>query len=218
MPVDTHSRIRILMIDDHTLFRESVARLLAVEADFEIAGHCASADEALQIVATTSVDVVLLDYDLGNSKGTDFLAKAKGLGFHGTVLVVTAGVTELEAAELIRLGIAGVLQKHCSLAALAQSIRDVSGGKEYFEPGYLRSVLMGATAPQAEYRRKKLTERERQVLQHVFEGLANKEIAEQLQVSESSVKATLQQLFAKTGVRTRSQLVRTVLENYKGQV
>jgi two-component system, NarL family, nitrate/nitrite response regulator NarL len=77
---------------------------------------------------------------------------------------------------------------------------------------------VGATAPQAEYRRKKLTERERQVLQHVFEGLANKEIADQLQVSESSVKATLQQLFAKTGVRTRSQLVRTVLENYKGQL
>jgi two-component system nitrate/nitrite response regulator NarL len=56
------------------------------------------------------------------------------------------------------------------------------------------------------------------VLQHVFEGLANKEIADQLQVSESAVKATLQQLFAKTGVRTRSQLVRTVLENYKGQL
>jgi two-component system nitrate/nitrite response regulator NarL len=216
--VDTNSRIRILMVDDHTLFRESVARLLAAEPDFEIAGHCASADEALQIVAKTSVDVVLLDYDLGDGKGTDFLAKAKSLGFRGRVLVVTAGVTELEAAEMIRLGIAGVLQKHCSLAALAQSIRDVSGGKEYFEPGYLRSVLVGATAPQAEYRRKKLTERERQVLQHVFEGLANKEIADQLQVSESSVKATLQQLFAKTGVRTRSQLVRTVLENYKGQL
>jgi two-component system nitrate/nitrite response regulator NarL len=206
--VDTNSRIRILMVDDHTLFRESVARLLEAESDFEIAGHCASADEALRIVAKTSVDVVLLDYDLGDGKGTDFLSQAKNAGFRGRVLVVTAGVTELEAAEMIRLGIAGVLQ----------SIRDVSGGKEYFEPGYLRSVLVGATAPQAEYRRKKLTERERQVLQHVFEGLANKEIADQLQVSESSVKATLQQLFAKTGVRTRSQLVRTVLENYKGQL
>ncbi len=216
--MDTNSRIRILMVDDHTLFRESVARLLEAESDFEIAGHCASADEALQIVAKTSVDVVLLDYDLGDGKGTDFLARAKTLGFRGRVLVVTAGVTELEAAEMIRLGIAGVLRKHCSLAALAQSIRDVSGGKEYFEPGYLRSVLVGATAPQAEYRRKKLTERERQVLQHVFEGLANKEIADRLQVSESSVKATLQQLFAKTGVRTRSQLVRTALENYKGQL
>ena len=216
--MENDNRIRILMVDDHTLFRESVARLLAAETDFEITGHCSSAEEALAIVANAAVDVVLLDYDLGDSKGTEFLAKSKDLGFRGRVLVVTAGVTELEAAEMIRLGIAGVLQKHCSLAALAQSIRDVAGGKEYFEPGYLRSVLVGATAPQAEYRRKKLTERERQVLQHVFEGLANKEIADRLQVSESSVKATLQQLFAKTGVRTRSQLVRTVLENYKGQL
>jgi two-component system nitrate/nitrite response regulator NarL len=216
--METDRRIRILVVDDHTLFRESVARLLAAEPDFEIVGHCASAGQALTMVSKTPVDVVLLDYDLGNGKGTDFLFEAKPLGFTGRVLVVTAGVTELEAAEMIRHGIAGILQKHCSPAALAQSIRDVSGGKEYFEPGYLRSVLLGLTAPQAEYQRKKLTERERQVLQYVFEGLANKEIADRLQVSESAVKATLQQLFSKTGVRTRSQLVRTALENYKDQL
>lgn len=210
--------IRILIVDDHTLFRESVARLLAAEPDFAIAGHCASADEALRQVAQTPVDVVLLDYDLGEGKGTAFLTKAQGLGFTGRVLVVTAGVTEMEATEMIRHGIAGILRKHCSPAALAQSIRDVSRGKDYFEPGYLRSVLVGVTAAPAEYPRKKLTDRERQVLQFVFEGLANKEIADRLQVSESSVKATLQQLFSKTGVRTRSQLVRTALENYKDQL
>ena len=164
------------------------------------------------------MDVVLLDYDLGDAKGTEFLAKAQSLGFGGRVLVVTAGVSELEAAELIRQGIAGILRKHCSPAALAQSIRDVSAGKEYFEPGDLRAVLVGTATPQAEFRRKKLTERERQVLHYVFEGLANKEIADRLQVSDSSVKSTLQQLFAKTGVRTRSQLVRTVLETYRDQI
>ena len=211
-------RIRILVVDDHTLFRESVARLLAAEPGFEIAGHCASTGEALRLVAKTPVDVVLLDYDLGDGNGMDFLAKAHSVGFTGRVLVVTAGVSELEAAEMIRQGIAGILRKHCSPAALAQSIRDVSGGKDYFEPGYLRSVLAGIAAPVPEYQRKKLTDRERQVLQHVFEGLANKEIADRLQVSESSVKATLQQLFSKTGVRTRSQLVRTALENYKDQL
>jgi DNA-binding NarL/FixJ family response regulator len=211
------NRIRILVVDDHTLFRESVARLLAVEPDFEISGHCASAEEALRLVGQTPVDVVLLDYDLGENKGTDFLARAQSHGFTGRVLVVTAGVTEREAAEMIRQGIAGILRKHCSPAALAQSIRDVSGGKDYFEPGYLRSVLVEATAPRPEIPHKKLTERERQVLQFVFEGLANKEIADRLQVSEGAVKATLQQLFSKTGVRTRSQLVRIALENYRDQ-
>ena len=212
------SRIRILLVDDHTLFRESVARLLASEPDFEVVGHCAAAEEALEIVSRATVDVVLLDYDLGDSKGSEFLPKAQGLGFTGRVLLVTAGVSEMEAAEMIRQGIAGILRKHCSPAALAQSIRDVHGGKESFEPGYLRTVLMGMSAPQPEYQRKKLTERERTVLRFVFEGLANKEIADRLQVSESAVKATLQQLFSKTGVRTRSQLVRTALENYKDQL
>ena len=214
--METPKRIRILVVDDHTLFRESVARLLAADPGFEIAGHCASAGEALRLVAQTPVDVVLLDYDLGDSKAMDFLAKAQGAGFTGRVLVVTAGVSELEAAELIRQGIAGILRKHCSPAALAQSIRDVSGGKDYFEPGYLRSVLAGIAAPAPDFQRKKFTDRE--VLQYVFEGLANKEIADRLQVSESSVKATLQQLFSKTGVRTRSQLVRTALENYRDQL
>ncbi len=134
------------------------------------------------------------------------------------MLVVTAGVTELEAVQLIRQGAAGILRKHCSPAALAESIREVHSGRDYFEPGYLKSVMAGIAAPAPEYRRKKLTERERQVLQYVFEGLANKEIAERLQVSESAIKATLQQLFTKTGVRTRSQLVRTALEHYKDQL
>src|ERR1035438_10574017 len=127
--METPSRIRILVVDDHTLFRESVARLLAAEPDFEIAGHCASAGEALRLVAKTPVDVVLLDYDLGDGKGTDFLAKAQSVGFAGRVLVVTAGVSELEAAAMIRQGIAGILRKHCSPAALAQSIRDVRDRK-----------------------------------------------------------------------------------------
>ncbi|HUO33217.1 MAG TPA: response regulator transcription factor [Bryobacteraceae bacterium] len=210
--------IRIAVVDDHALFRESVARLLAAEPDFEIVGECASAEEAVRLVAKTPVDVVLLDYDLGEDKGSGFLAMARSVGFEGRVLVVTAGVTEMEAAVMIRQGIAGMLRKHCSPAALAQSIREVHSGKECFEPGYLQSVLAAVTAPQPEYQRKRLTDRERQVLRYVFEGLANKEIADRLQVSESSVKATLQQLFSKTGVRTRSQLVRTALENYKDQL
>ncbi len=75
--METGGRIRILVVDDHTLFRESVARLLAAEPDFEIVGHCASAGQALKLVSKTPVDVVLLDYDLGNGKGTDFLARPR---------------------------------------------------------------------------------------------------------------------------------------------
>jgi two-component system nitrate/nitrite response regulator NarL len=89
-------------------------------------------------------------------------------------------------------------------------------GEISLEEKYLKSLL--ETASRQSERRKKFTERDRQVLRGVFEGLANKEIAERLQISESSVKASLQQLFNKTGVRTRSQLVRIALEQYREQL
>jgi DNA-binding NarL/FixJ family response regulator len=97
---------------------------------------------------------------------------------------------------------------------LVDAIRDVLAGKVWFEQDYLHKIV-GRASTDGLPRTRKLTEREEQVLRGVFEGMANKQIADRLQVSESSVKATLQQLFQKTGVRTRSQLVRIALEQYR---
>jgi two-component system, NarL family, nitrate/nitrite response regulator NarL len=212
-------KTRVLIIDDHTLFRESVARLFQAEHDFEVR-HCGSVGEGLAIVAGWPPEVVLLDFDLGGETGASFLVKMQDTGFAGKVLLLTAGVTELEAADLIRRGISGIVLKHSSPAELSESIREALAGKVWFEQGYLKKVLEKAAAPDVRSSSftKTFTERERQVLSFVFEGLANKEIAGRLRVSESSVKATLQQLFEKTGVRTRSQLVRAALEQYKDQL
>lgn len=209
------NRVRVLIVDDHTLFRESVARLLQAEHDLDVR-HCGSVRECLAIIAEWPTDVVLLDFDLGNETGASFLAQAQGSGFEGKTLLLTAGVNELEAADLIRQGISGIVLKHSSPTELSESIREALAGKVWFEQGYLKKVLEKAAAPQsAPSSTRVFTERERQVLSFVFEGLANKEIAGRLHVSESSVKASLQQLFEKTGVRTRSQLVRVALEQYK---
>jgi DNA-binding NarL/FixJ family response regulator len=202
------AKVRILIIDDHALFRESVARLLMAEPDCDVVAHCASIDEALQALATTPVDLVLLDFDLGPQKGTEFIKRSQYAGFRGKVLIVTAGISELEAAELIRQGISGIFMKHSSAASLSQSIRQVMEGKVWFEQRYLTSAF--EVVPQ-----KKITPRERQVLHLILEGLGNKEIAARMEISESSVKASLQQLFHKNGVRTRSQLVRVALDRYK---
>ncbi len=211
-------KVRVLILDDHTLFRESVARLLHAEHDFEVK-HCGSVQEALTIVTSWPPDVVLLDFDLGNEKGSSFLTKASAAGFEGKTLLLTAGVNELEAVDLIRQGISGIVLKHSSPAELSQSIREALAGKVWFEQGYLKRVMEKASAAEnAAPGTKTFTERERQVLSFVFAGLANKEIADKLNVSESSVKASLQQLFEKTGVRTRSQLVRVALEQYKNQL
>ncbi len=211
-------QVRVLIVDDHTLFRESVARLLQAEHDLEVR-HCGSVDEGISILGSWATDVVLLDFDLGNEKGSSFLLKAQAAGFQGKTLLLTAGVNELEAADLIRLGISGIVLKHSSSSELSASIREALAGKVWFQQEYLKKVMERANVQEtATSSVRSLTERERQVLSLVFEGLANKEIADRLQLSESSVKICLQQLFEKTGVRTRGQLVRVAIEKFKDRL
>jgi two-component system nitrate/nitrite response regulator NarL len=214
MPETRGRTIRIVLLDDHALFRESVGRLLGADPGFEIVANCGSINEALAALRKEPIDIVLLDFDLGQRDGAQFLRSARELGYTGKVLVVTAGVDRDEAALLIRSGVAGIFTKHNSAALLAEGIRDVMAGKVWFDQQLLQEAITSA-GPQAANEGGQFTERERLVLSYVFEGLANKEIAERIKVSESAVKATLQQLFAKTGVRTRSQLVRVALEQYK---
>jgi DNA-binding NarL/FixJ family response regulator len=207
------AHIRLLLLDDHVLFRESLSRLLASEPDFEMAGHCGTASEALELLRQTHVDVLLLDFDLGDDLASHFSAAARTAGFEGKILIVTAGMTAAESSAALTSGASGIFLKHSSPSLLAQAIRMVASGQMWVDPKIVRMLAEGV--PQREDRslQSLLTSRERQVLQALFEGLTNKEIAAQLGVSESAVKATLQQLFQKTRVRTRSQLVRIALES-----
>jgi len=214
------TKVRILIVDDQTLFRESIARLLNTESDFEVIANCGTIPDALKIVSGTEVDLVLLDFDLGQQTGFDFFAEAKRIGFHGKVLIVTAGLSEVEGAELMREGGAGIFMKHGSAAALAQGIRQVMSGKVWLDQQYLRTIFDTPPAGKQGGRpqHQQLSERERRILNYILEGLTNKQIADRLDISESSVKATLQQLFDKAGVRTRSQLVRVAIEQYRDQI
>jgi DNA-binding NarL/FixJ family response regulator len=208
--------IRLLLLDDHVLFRESLSRLLASEPDFEMAGHCGTVSEALDLLRRTPVDVLLLDFDLGDDLASHFCGAARAAGFEGKILIVTAGMSAAESSFALTTGASGIFLKHSSPGLLAQAIRMVVSGQMWVDPKIVRMLAEGV--PQREDRslQSLLTTRERQVLQALFEGLTNKEIAAQLGVSESAVKATLQQLFQKTRVRTRSQLVRIALESSLG--
>lgn len=208
------ARAKILLVDDHALFRDSVARFLDDDTRLQVVGGCATLEEAKEFLLKCPVDLILLDFDLGQRDGVEFMRLAASVGYRGRVLLVTAGVDEGTAATLVKSGIAGVFFKHDPPAALLDAIHEVLAGKVWFDQNYLQKIV-GQAAETEPPRTRKLTEREQQVLVGVFEGLANKQIAERLQVSESSVKATLQQLFQKTGVRTRSQLVRIALEQYR---
>jgi two-component system, NarL family, nitrate/nitrite response regulator NarL len=209
------SMIRLLVIDDHELFREGISRLLQAESELEVVAHCGTSADAIRVIGSSKkIDVILLDWDLGHEKGADFLDQLRTTDFEGKVLLVTAGVSECDVPGLIRKGIAGIFLKHGSPAALIQGIRAAVEGRALFDQDVLRRALQ-QTADSDDKTRTKFSPRERQVLSFVFEGLGNKQIADRLRVSETSVKATLQQLFAKTGVRTRSQLVRVALEQYR---
>jgi len=202
-------------VDDHSLFRESLSRLLQSEADFRIVGHCASIGEALGVLDREAVDIVLLDYDLGEEQGLPFLERAKKNGFAGHVLMVTAGMDDGETLRALETGSSGVFLKHSPPAELVQAIHKVVRGEMWLDPRAVRAVVSGATGRSARQQTAQpLNTRERAVLKAVFEGFTNKEIAGQLNISESSVKASMQQLFDKTGVRTRSQLVRIALERH----
>jgi len=210
-------KIRILLLDDHALFREGLSRLVDSEPDLEMTGHCATVDKAIDILRQKTIDLVLLDYDLGKENGFQFIARALEMGFEGRFLIVTAGMSDAQSVQAVRLGVGGIFTKHSSPGSLARAIRKVMAGETWLDQTSVQALVEVTKRQETPDSNRPFTERENQVLQGVFEGFSNKEIGGRLDISESSVKAALQQLFHKTGVRTRSQLVRIALEKGFGR-
>jgi DNA-binding NarL/FixJ family response regulator len=201
--------IRLLLLDDHVLFREGLRRLLVSEPDFETVAECGTPGEALDVLSRSAVDLVLLDFDLEDDTGTRFISAAAAAGYKGKILMVTAGMSPLDISVARKLGVSGIFLKHNPPASLLEAIRVVAGGGVWIDPKLTSGTAGVHPSAPADH----LTPREQKVLRCVFEGLSNKEMAHQLGVSQSSVKATLQHLFDKMGVRTRGQLVRIAIEH-----
>ena len=203
--------IRLLLLDDHILFREGLRRLLVSETDFETVAECGTTGEALDVLSRCTVDVVLLDFDLEDDTGTRFIASATGAGYEGKILMVTAGMSPLDVSVARKLGISGIFLKHNPPNSLIEAIRSVAEGGLWMDPK-ISPAGTGDGTVNSSASTARLTPREQKVLRCVFEGLTNKEMAYDLGVSQSSIKATLQHLFDKMGVRTRGQLVRIAIE------
>lgn len=210
------SKTRLLLVDDHILFREGLSRLLASEPDFEIAGDCGTSAEALEMLQHTPVNVILLDFDIGTDHGAQLISAVRHAGYAGKILMVTAGMSAKESSIALKLGASGIFLKHSSPSSLAKAIRLVVSGEVWVDQKVIQLMAEEVHRSEETAVGPTLTEREQQVLQGVFEGLTNKEIASRLSVTEGAVKACLQQLFQKTQVRTRSQLVRMALESSLG--
>lgn len=209
---------RILIVDDHTLFRESLCRLLNGEPALHVVGEYGAAEPALRdLAAGLAFDVALIDYDLPAAGGTP----ASGLALCETIaaaypkarlLMVTAGMPAVETQYVVHTLKLGLFLKTEPIAELLLAIQRSARGDQWISSSAALSLLRVPVARSAQRGFHDLSSRERSVLRCVLEGLTNKEISHRLDISESVVKATLQRLFEHTGVRSRSQLVRIAIE------
>jgi len=207
--------VRLFVVDDHALFCQGLMRLLDDDPVFRIVGNAGSVEAAVEQVPQAQPDVLILDYDLGKDTALTLVRNFRERGLKFRTLMVTAGLPDHVAMELIGLGISGIFAKQRPLEELYQAIMDVANGKLVIEREYFQN-LVASTRAAADI--PPLSQRDKQILGFLLEGLSNKEMATNLRLSESAIKAAMQQLFAKTGVRTRSQLVRFALEYLKDEL
>ena len=207
--------IRILMVDDHSLFRESLSRLLETSTQFRVVGQCATISESLAAFSRTEFDVVLLDYDLGEESGFGLLKELRQRRSEAKILMVTAGLSDEATVQVMEAGASGIFLKHSNPDQLVTAIQQVANGEMWLDSAAVQGLLAGRRSRTENLdRARPLTSRQSEVLRGILDGLANKEIAWKLKTSESSVKAVIQELFHKAGVRTRSQLVRIAIERH----
>jgi two-component system nitrate/nitrite response regulator NarL len=216
MEVTGAQAINLLLVDDHAMFRQGLARVLEKEPGLKVVGQFGSAAEALAAVNESAATMVLLDVDLGRERALDFVLECKRNGFKGQILVVTAGTSDQEAVQLVQAGVAGILHKYHSTEELCNTIRRVAAGEVYLEQQYFASLYR--SADRTKIKHPHLTERDKVVLRFIFQGLSNRDIGERLRITESAVKSSLRQLFDKLGVRTRARLVKIALEQYRDQL
>lgn len=207
--------IRILITDDHSLFRESLSRFLRSTEGLRVVAECTTVDETMAALTETEADLILLDYDLGVEQGLTLLDELTKRKSETRVLIVTAGMPDSATRLAMEAGACGVFLKHNKLEQLITAIHRVAEGEIWLDKTLVRALVTpGKAAARTLEQSPPLTPRQSDVMRGILDGLTNKEIALKVNCSESSVKAVIQELFHKAGVRTRSQLVRIAIEKH----
>ncbi len=212
--------IRLLLVDDHTLFRESLRRLLEGEPGVTISGDFATAEDALVALREGLMfDAALIDYELGEqsgvqSNGLDLVRRIQLLKPDVRVLMVTAGMGTGDLVRAVTELNAGIFLKTEPTVELMLAIQRTVQGERWISSRASLTLMTSKDNSAVTERsgQEALSGRESRVLRGVLEGLSNKEIGAQMEMTESGVKAVLQKLFERTGVRSRSQLVRYAIE------
>lgn len=196
--------IRLVLLEDQVLLRTSLSKVFASEPDFELVGECATGSEAAELLGRAHADVALLDFQAFRSETVE-------ADPHARFLLIAGSADARDYAQALKLGASGIFLKSESAPRLVNAARAVAHGEVWIDPQVIQLIASGfpeeETAPAPG-----LSEREQKVLEGIVAGLSNRRIGENMSLSEGSVKAVVQNLFEKHGVRTRSQLVRIACE------
>ncbi len=201
-------RIRLFLLSDQSLFRASLARLLALEPGFELAGESPVGNGALGILKDSQPDIALLEFGSNTRQGVELIVAAASSGYMGKFFIITEMLDARSSAHALKLGVSGIFLKSDSAERLVAAIRTVANGEMWIDSQVIRVMADRFPTDEEPSHSEAFTERERKVLSGILGGLSNRKIGEDMNLSESSIKAVVQHLFDKTGVRTRSQLVR----------
>ena len=208
------SKIRIVIVEDHRIFREGLRLILNGEESFEIVGEAANGIQAIDVISGLKPDVVLLDITMPELSGIDtiplIIQKSPGT----KVLMLTASKEETKIFKSLKAGARGYLTKNATILELIKAIKVVNKGQLWIERKLFTSYFNGGIASDIsrEGRQEKLTPREQDVLHLLIKGLTNKEIADDLFISEKTVKSHLNKIFKKLNVSRRLGAILTAIK------
>jgi DNA-binding NarL/FixJ family response regulator len=190
-------QMRLIIADDHALFRQGLKSLLSLQPDTQVVAEIESSDDVARVVSATGCDVLLLDLQMDRWMMED-IPQLKRLT---DVIVLTASESAENGVRALRLGAKGLVQKRFAIETLMMALRSVADGLVWMPP-----TVQTEFARQESSSGKELTPRECEIVRYVASGMRNIEVGERLSITESTVKTHLNNIFQKLGVRDRLEL------------
>ena len=210
---------RILLVDDHILFREGVASLLSAQPDLQVGGEAGSIREALARVRDTRPDLILLDLSLPDGSGIDAIPLIKAEEPSAKIVILTMHEDDQQLFAAIRAGAVGFLSKNIRTTELVQRLRAVANNEASISPEIARRILDELThvplsAPAARSAFPQLTDREVEVMRELAGGASNRQIAQKLVISENTVRNHVSSILAKLHLHSRRDVLRYARQRY----
>ena len=204
--------IRLVVVDDHVLFRRGLIGLLSDMHEFEVVGEAGNGTDALDVIAETDPDIVLLDVNMPGLSGVETLNAMREAGQKTSALMLTVSQDENDLVGAIMAGASGYLLKNAEPEVLRRTLMDVMEGKSVLSPEVTAQVFNVMRRTQSAREREIVSERELEVLRCLSRGRTTTQIASELFISENTVKTHIRHILEKMEVNNRAEAVSRALQ------